>query len=317
MKVSVCLTVLNEEKSISALLDSLLSQTKKPNEIIIVDGGSSDKTVKIIRHYQKKDKRIKLIIEEGSVAHGRNTAIELARYRIIASIDAGCVAKKDWLEKLIEPFKYKNVGLVAGFYHMGAKNPMQKAMNVFHGVHPSQFDPTSFLPSARSCAFRKEVWEKIGGYSEKLDKAGEDTHFFYNIVKNNVKIARVKEAIVEWREPENFTFSDGVKKFFQYAKGDAQAKIWWHPEKRLASHNIKILSVFFRYIIGFLLLISSMNKPVILLVLLILVILYIIWSFRKVYLLTKDFKAGLWGIVLKFSCDFAVMAGFLKGWLIK
>lgn len=136
MKVSICITIYNEESSITALIDSLLSQTKKPDEIIIVDGGSSDKTVEIVRHYQKKDKRIKLVVEPGGIAHGRNTAIELAKYPIIASIDAGCVAKNDWLAKITEPFINKKIGLVAGFYKMAARNSLQQAMSVFHGVPP-------------------------------------------------------------------------------------------------------------------------------------------------------------------------------------
>jgi hypothetical protein len=42
-------------------------------------------------------------------------------------------------------------------------------------------------------------------------------------------------------------------------------------------------------------------------------LLYIFWAFRKVYLLTQDLEAGLWGIIIQFSSDFAVMAGFLVG----
>jgi len=313
MKVSVCITVFNEEKSISALLESLLRQTKKPNEIIIVDGGSKDKTVDIIRHYQKKNKRIRLLIEPGSVAHGRNVSIELARYPIIASTDAGCVVKKDWLEKITAPFKHKEIGLVAGFYRMAAKNSMQKAMNVYHGVLPQHFDPTSFLPSARSVAFRKKIWEKVGGYSEKLDKAGEDTLFFHEIVKRGTRIVRVGEAIVYWKEPANFSLKDSIKKFYQYAKGDAQAGIWWHPTKQLASHNIKILSIFARYLIGLVLLILAFKNPLLWLALILVLIFYIFWAFRKVFIEFNDWKAGLWGIILQFLSDFAVMAGFISG----
>ena len=294
MKVSICITVFNEEKSISALLDSLLKQTKKPDEIVIVDGGSKDKTADIIKHYQKKDKRIKLIIEPGSIAHGRNTAVELAKYPIIAHIDAGCVAKKNWLEKITAPFKYKNVGLVAGFYHMAAKNSLQKAMNVYHGVVPKQFDPMTFLPSARSVAFRKSVWERVGGYSERLERAGE--------------------AIVEWREPATFALKDSVKKFYQYAKGDAQAGIWWHPAKQITSHNIKISLIFIRYLVGFVLFLLALKHPLLWSVIAALIILYALWAFRKIYIATDgDFKAGLWGIVLQFAADFSVMAGFIAG----
>lgn len=315
IKVSVVITVLNEEKSVGPLLKSLLEQTKKPNEIVIVDGGSTDRTVETIRHYQKKDRRIKLLIEPGSVAHGRNVAIDIAKYPVVASTDAGCVARPDWLEELTKPFKYKRVGLVAGFYEMSAKNSLQKAMNVFHGVTPKQFDPTSFLPSARSVAFRREIWERVGGYSEKLDKAGEDSHFFYKLVKSGVKIARVKQARVRWEEPKTFTLADSAKKFYQYAKGDAQAGIWWHPSKQVASHNIKVSLIFLRYLVGFTLLILSIKNSMILVILLMLVILYIFLAFRKVFVETEDWKAGLWGIILQFTADFSVMAGFSQGLL--
>lgn len=317
MKVSVCITVLNEEGSVEELIDSLLAQSKKPDEIVIVDAGSSDRTVEIIRHFQKKDKRMKLLVEPGSTAHGRNTAIELAKYPVIASTDAGCVAKQNWLEKLTEPFKYKNVGLVAGFYEMQAVNPMQEAMNVFHGITPQMYDPANFLPSARSVAFRKSVWEEVGGYSEKFEKAGEDTDFFYKIVKQGVKIVSVKEARVVWKESSTFTLTDSMNKFYQYAKGDARSGIWWHPAKQLASHNIKISLIFLRYLAGIVLILLSFNSPTILVVLVLLVLLYILWSFRKVYLQTNNLRAELWGIVIQFLSDFAVMGGFLSGLISK
>lgn len=317
MKVSACITVLNEEKSIGRLLDSFLKQTLKPNEIVIVDGGSKDKTVDIIKHYQKKDKRIKFVKQKGSIAKGRNVSIELAKNKIIALTDAGCVPRKDWLEKTTEPFKYKNVGLVAGFYHMHAKNPLQEAMNVFHGVSPSQYDSETFLPAARSVAFRKSLWEQIGGFSQKLDKAGEDTLFFYEAVKTGTRIVRVEKAIVDWEETKLFTLQDSLKKFFDYSKGDAQAGIWWHPGKQLASHNIKVVLIFIRYLIGLYLLINSFIKPSTLLLLSICLILYIFWIFRKVFVITGNWKAGLLGIVVQFSSDFVVMRGFLSGLLNK
>ncbi len=310
MKVSVCITVFNEEKSISDLLLSLLNQTKKPAEIIIVDAASVDKTVRIIRHWQKKDKRIRLLVQQCSRSEGRNIAVELAKNDIIAMTDAGCIAHKNWLERLISPFKHKEVGIVAGFYKMVGESPFQKAAAIFLGITPSKFD-INFLPSTRSIAFRKEVYERIGGFSEELTETAEDTIFSYQAINLGINFARVKTAIVEWRMPEKL--EQFVEKMYSYAKGDAQSRVWWHPGKGLASHNIKVLLIFTRYLTGLIILILSNNKPVILLILLALLILYLLWSFRKVYLETEDWKAGLWGIVLQFSADFAVMGGFLSG----
>ncbi|MFC1625000.1 glycosyltransferase, partial [Patescibacteria group bacterium] len=87
MNCSVCITVLNEENTISALLDSLTSQTIKPCEIIIVDGGSVDRTLKIIKDFQNKHSLIKLFKKKCSRAKGRNLSIEITKNDIIVMTD--------------------------------------------------------------------------------------------------------------------------------------------------------------------------------------------------------------------------------------
>jgi hypothetical protein len=100
---------------------------------------------------------------------------------------------------------------------------------------------------------------------------------------------------------------------FLYAKGDAKTKIWWHPTKKLSSHNIKVLFVFVRYAIGIVGVILAFRNPLLWLVLITGLFLYIYWSFRKVYIEFKDYKVGMWGVILQFTSDIAVMAGFLAG----
>ncbi len=310
MKISVVITVFNEEENIAKLLESLLTQTKKPDEIVIVDGGSQDKTVEIIRHFQKKDRRIKLLIEKCSRAKGRNLGIDIARNEIVVLTDAGCIAHKNWLEKIIEPFKNKEVNMVAGFYKMTGKTAFQKALSFFLGVLPSHFD-VNFLPSTRSVAIKKELWLKVGGFPEKLTDTAEDTVFSYKAVQSGANIARVKNAIVEWGMPR--TLREAFNKMFLYAKGDAKSKIWWHPTKKLSSHNIKILFVFARYTIGLAGVILAFRNPLLWLALIIGLLLYIFWSSRKAYVEFGDYKVGMWGTILQFTSDFAVMTGFLTG----
>ena len=328
MKISTCITVKNEEGWIGTLLYSLLAQSKKADEIVIVDGGSEDKTTEIIKHYQKKDKNIKLLVERGRIAHGRNTAIEIAKYPIIAQIDAGCIAKTDWLEKLVRPFELSHppgvhsatlrepeagVGVSAGFYVMPADSSLQKAMNLYLGIHPKRFDPVNFLPSARSVAFKKEVWEKVGGYDESLEKGGEDTKFFISCVKNKIRIARVGDARVIWEETKYFTLKDFFLKIFNYAKGDAKTKIWIYPIPGIMSHNIKVLFVFIRYLLGICLLIFSFINPLFFWLLAGLFVLYIFWSVWKFRDIPHSWKVRVWIPVVQIVSDLVVMLGFLYG----
>lgn len=300
MKVSVCITVLNEGENIERLLFSLLHQTKKPSEIIVVDGGSKDDTLKRVKKYKS---RIKFISAKGaSIAKGRNIAVAKSKNPIVAITDAGCVVKEDWLEKITRPFTDKKVDVVAGFYHMTGNSPFQKAAMNYLGITPTRFDSKKFLPSARSMAFRRKVWEAVGGFNERLDRAGEDTNFNFKVIDQGFSMKRVKNAIVYWEVPKSLL--DAVNKFYFYARGDAQAGVLIHKSKGFRSHNIKVLLIFARYIIGLSLFGLYFIKPVFILLPFILLFIYLLWAL---------IKTGFWGVILQISSDIAVMAGFISG----
>ena len=173
MNISICIITLNEEGTIASLLDSLLNQSRKAGEIVIVDGESTDNTVQIIRHYQKKYSGIKLLVEKCNRAKGRNLGIEIAKGNIIATTDAGCKIDKNWLRNLTSPFATGRVDVSAGFYHMvsgsaGKMTSFQKASSVYLGTTPRKFD-NNFLPSSRSLSFTKKIWEEFGGFPENIE----------------------------------------------------------------------------------------------------------------------------------------------------
>jgi len=311
MKVSLVVTVLNEEPSIAALLESLLSQTKKPDEIIIVDGGSTDKTLDIIKSYQKIIDNLKLYEFKTTRSEARNIGIEASKADVIVTTDAGCIAEKHWIKNITRPFEDQKVDMVAGFYEMiGGDSAMRRAMSVFIGITPDKFDD-HFLASARSLAFRKSLWEKVGGFPEGLKDTAEDTMFNYKIIQTGARIIRAKNAIVYWQLP--LTLVDGFKKMFLYAKGDARSGIWWHPTKRFSTHNIKITLVYLRYILALYFVLFVPFFRVLQLPFILGVSLYIFWSFRKVFCQTNNFAAGVCGIAVQFASDLAVMSGFMSG----
>ena len=313
MKVSICITVFNEEDNVSLLLDSLLKQKKTADEVIILDGGSTDNTYPILEEYAKKNKTIKVFQERSSRSKGRNIAIKKAKNEIIAITDAGCIANENWLENISKPFKRDDIDISAGFYDMKAEGPFEKAEAYFLGITPERFND-NFLPSARSMAFRKALWKKIGGFPDSNNskiEGAEDTIFNTKALSAGAKYSRVKNARVEWRTPK--TLTEFAKKLYNYAKWDSEYGIWWDPAKKFASHNMKVLLVYLRYLVGIFLLILSLNNQLYIYPLFIGVLLYSFWAFFKVFKSTKNFKAGVWGILLQFTADLSVMLGFCAG----
>jgi cellulose synthase/poly-beta-1,6-N-acetylglucosamine synthase-like glycosyltransferase len=251
-----------------------------------------------------------LLVEKSTRAKGRNLGIEIAKGDIIATTDAGCIADKNWLKNLTAPFATGMVDVSAGFYKMTGDSPLQKSESVFIGVRPRKFD-NKFLPSTRSIAFTKRIWEELGGFPENLEGTVEDTMFNKKLIKVSAKISRVKDATIEWGMPEHI--NEFFWKVFGYARGDALTKIWIFPGKGFASHNIKSLFILFRYILGLATLFLSFKYHILLPALIILFLLYLLWAYRKVFLEFGDWKVALLGPIIQITSDFAVMGGFLSG----
>ena len=166
MKTSLICTVFNEEKTIEQFINSVLSQTVLPDELIIVDGGSFDKTVEKIEDKKREFKnkfKIKLFIKKGNRSIGRNEAIKNSSNEIILSSDAGCIPDKNWVKNISSPFKNKEVEVVAGYYKGVGKGIFQRCLIPYVLVMEDKVDENDFLPATRSMAFKKSILKKKNG----------------------------------------------------------------------------------------------------------------------------------------------------------
>jgi glycosyltransferase involved in cell wall biosynthesis len=226
MKVSVIATVFNEGPAIRRLLDSLAAQTHAPDEVVIVDGGSTDDTLSILQAYADDGRLLlRVLVEPGAnISRGRNVAIAAASGDVIASVDAGGRLESDWLVELIAPLGAKNPPqAVAGFFIPDPQSVFEIAMGATVLPTLSEIDPDHFLPSSRSVAFTKAAWQASGGYPEWLDYC-EDLIFDFRLRDLFGPFTFAPQALVHFRPRSNLR--SFFRQYYRYARGDGKADLW-------------------------------------------------------------------------------------------
>ena len=307
LKTSLICTVLNEERNIGKLIDSITVQSKIPNEIIIADGGSKDRTIAIAGKQINKFKNrlnIKLIKIKGNRSVGRNEAIKIAKGDIILSTDSGCTLDKNWVKTITEPFNDNVVDVVAGYYRGVYKTIFQKSLIPYVLVMQDKINNKEFLPATRSMALRKYVWKKVGGFDEKLSH-NEDYAFVNKLKGIRAKIVFKKSAFVNWLPRKNL--KEAFIMFFRFALGDAQARLF----------REKVIYIFLRYIfVLYLIFLSGIERSIYLYGFILFCFLtYIAWSVWKNYKYVKNFKAIFYLPLLQFTSDFAILTGTTLGFI--
>jgi len=194
-RVSFYIPAYNAQKTIKYAIDSLLAQTYKIDEIILIDDNSSDNTLDIVKKYNF----IKIIKNQYNLGLGynRNLAIKNCQNEIVGSIDADVELHKSWLEILIKEINKKNIIMCGGKM---IEKKIDNQINLWRAKYYSQnwgnkliIDP----PYLYGCntLLKKSAWKKIDGYDEKLKTNGEDIEFIKNLrSKLNNKIVYQPEA---------------------------------------------------------------------------------------------------------------------------
>jgi len=236
--VSVCVICYNEEKNIEQCLRSIMQQEYSQDrfEIIVVDSGSTDSTMRIVQEMEKRDERIRIFHSgKRSISFNRNMGLANARAELIAFIDADCSAPRDWLETLVKGYqKYKkiipNLVAVGGFNIPPEKaNRFQRVLGVFfntyfgtHGSPQGRIFKTDqsvrHLPTLNVLYEKSKVLE-VGGFNLHMHNIIEDEDLSIRLLKGGYKLICLQNSYVYHRFRDNYY--DFLKRMFVYGKGRA------------------------------------------------------------------------------------------------
>jgi glycosyltransferase involved in cell wall biosynthesis len=219
VKVSLVVPVKNEADSIECLMSSVAGQTRRPDEIIIVDGGSEDGTPEIVEGWINRrslsDWWRVVRVEEATPGKGRNIGVANARHDWIAFTDAGIRVDEPWLEQLIEVAERDfRIDVVYGSCEPAAGTYFERCAALAY-LAPKRLRDGRWMrgPAIHSSLFRRDVWERVGGFPDL--RAAEDLIFMEAVERNRYKIAWAPQAVVRWRLPS--TFRSVFRRFALYS----------------------------------------------------------------------------------------------------
>jgi succinoglycan biosynthesis protein ExoA len=233
--ISVVLPVLNEERDIGALLQSLVGQEPFSGgfELIVSDGGSTDSTVEIVEGLARERTNLHIVYNRGRLSSaGRNAGSRAARGAYVVFLDGHCrVPRSDYLRRVWEIFTETgadclcrpqpleqvtknswNAAIAAARHSPWGHNPRSG----IYGHDPGFTDPRS-----TGASYTRECLEELGGYDERFD-ACEDVEFNHRVAVAGYRSYIHPDLAIYYR-PRS-TPGELYKQMFRYGRG--RARLW-------------------------------------------------------------------------------------------
>lgn len=227
--VSLVIPIRNEVEETRELVEAIRAQRRPPDEVILVDGGSTDGTLDQLRDLVGDDPTF-VLVEAGPATpgRGRNVGIERASHPWVALTDAGVFLQPDWLAELLAAAEREpDAEVVFGNYEPLTPTFFTRCAALAYVPPPAQRPPgLTRGPSTASMLITRAAWAEVGGFPDR--RAAEDLEFFDALARRGVTQAWAPAALVRWKLQPSLqrTFS----RFVTYSRHNALAgRQWdWH-----------------------------------------------------------------------------------------
>lgn len=221
IKAALIAVAKNEEDTARDWFFAVMSQTRLPDEICVVDTGSSDGTICLLKQLAEKSSIPFQVIEAPgtNISQGRNLAVRSCHFAYIAVTDFGTKPRRDWLENLLLPFELDPETDVSGGWY-DAVGESGEPYRWRKWISLLGKNPQDILSPAVSIAFTRQAWERVGGYPEWLSMTGEDTYFDLELKRTCRNWAFCPAALVDWEAPDSILAY--WKKMYRWSIGDGE-----------------------------------------------------------------------------------------------
>lgn len=232
--ISVIMPVYNAEKYLKESIESILNQTYKNFEFIIINDGSTDDSLKIINYYAAKDNRIRIISRENKgLVYSLNQGIKLAKGKYIARMDADDISIIDRFEKQIKYFDKNEVDILGSFMkYFGdiTENDLSQECNMNSNINDQNCE-IAFLKSCALChssvMMKKSIFRNLIEYNCNFSH-GEDYDLWLRALKSGYKIKKIEKVLVNMRchndsktksiDPQYSVLEDHIQARIDYLK---------------------------------------------------------------------------------------------------
>jgi cellulose synthase/poly-beta-1,6-N-acetylglucosamine synthase-like glycosyltransferase len=238
--VTVIVPARNEERSIDRTLESVVGQTYRQLQIVVVDDGSTDRTAEITRARIAADPRIELVSTRGAGIPGAlNAGLAVARGTWLVRVDAHATVGQDYVSRLVRHLQQGGWGGVGGrkdgVGETAAGRAIAAALGSRFGVGNSKYhyavepEEVDHLPFG---AYPVDLVRRLGGWDERL-AANEDYEFDYRLRRSGERLLLDPSIVITWKSRQSVP--ELWRQYVRYGRGKADVAVL-HPASLRVRH---------------------------------------------------------------------------------